>query len=255
MATIDFNLREIYGTKGLPKITPSEFMKVVRGEEGIDLDGNEVVQKDAPFNITPAEEKIKRDATTILRALGENHLFVYVSFANSPLLKQILEVFETKSPELFFQPSNPEHYHLTLFIADDVTDQQIEETIADIMYPPEFEVELANLDTFPEAEDNPLIARVTPNEALLDLQARISHAAIKAGIIPSLFSRPPHYIPHITLADELENGMVKKELQGTLSVDKIVFSRKDFATIKGISLRDSPFKLREEDADRYPHYQ
>jgi len=172
-------------------------------------------------------------------------LLIYLPFKDNEVIKNIQALVNNMLADVFYAPAAPDSFHLTLLWVENVSDAQIKEMTENIIYPSEFSISLDFLGTFVEAEGRPLVLRVQQSEALLSLQAAIVSAATQAGIVVSKFSSVSNYSPHITIGEEVEEGMEIPEFafHGTLPVSRINFARENFEDVKSISLKDVPLKL------------
>lgn len=93
---------------------------------------------------------------------------------------------------------DPENYHITLrFIGDvdHVVAGDIYGLLAEIHRDP-LEITIENLDAFGGKRPRAIVARITPDRALLELQADHERRIRKAGVAPE----GRKFSPHITLA-------------------------------------------------------
>jgi len=174
-----------------------------------------------------------------------SNLFIYLPLKDNEVVKNVQALVNNLLADTFYIPVASDEFHLTLLWVENVSDSQIKEMVENIIYPSEFSIELDFLGTFIEAEGRPLVLRVQPSEALLSLQAMIVSAATQAGVVVNKFSSISNYSPHITIGNEVEEGMDIPEFtfHGTIPISKINFAREDFEDVKSISLKDVPLKL------------
>jgi HK97 family phage portal protein/2'-5' RNA ligase len=95
----------------------------------------------------------------------------------------------------------PNDLHITLAIAPDVSDSQLEQLracIETLDYEP-LALALGSLRTFDTLGEYALHFRIRTNPALTDLQAQVYNLFERCGIETVSHSQPAQYIPHITL--------------------------------------------------------
>ena len=133
---------------------------------------------------------------------NDNQAYASLHFPGDSLLKFIqAEVVNTMGEEANIEKSDPKTFHITLFYAEDMTDEQLQRMIRSVSPGKPIMVELVDIDVFYNTfdENTPLILRVRPSEMLFDLQRKIAEAAEAQGVVISEYSNPKRFVPHITL--------------------------------------------------------
>lgn len=97
--------------------------------------------------------------------------------------------------------NDPASFHVTLFYAPIVTETQVEQVKAALqaLELPELSLRIGSLNVFDNLGEYAVHFRIRQNADLLDLQETLYHACVDAGIVPSAYSVPDQYKPHITM--------------------------------------------------------
>lgn len=132
---------------------------------------------------------------------ADDSIFVYIPIPDTltaiNLQKTILPFFgDMGNMEL----TPPQEFHVTLLLADHATDEQVEQMVAAFTPQGTFEMEGHSVGTFAGSPERPIVVFLKPTEALAGLQLSVHDAAVKAGIVPTAYSKPTQWQPHMTLA-------------------------------------------------------
>jgi 2'-5' RNA ligase len=139
-----------------------------------------------------------------------------------------------------YAAQDPARFHLTLVHVPDISDDDLDAVLADLMgLPAAFQVEMVESTTLYSVNGIPLVLRVNPNPALVRLQSDLVRAIKARGRAVSTYSEPEEYEPHVTLALDLQPpeampGDIDEPFR--LWVREFVITRNDYQETRRVRL-------------------
>jgi HK97 family phage portal protein len=155
---------------------------------------------------------------------------VYLSLANEPQLLALQQLAKAANPALDL--TLPEHLHITLAYAQDISDAAFATAYAQVDNPAKLSVIGTSLSTFEpdEGQPTPIVLNIKFDAALGDFQNSIREALEAQGVTITEYTLT--WIPHVTLGycpDKVALPAMTDEI--TLSPSAVCWSREDYVVV------------------------
>ena len=109
-------------------------------------------------------------------------------------------------------PTPPEHFHLTLLVAEQCSDDQLSLFLNNLSPIMPFSLEVTGLRLIDGEDSKVLVWSVDPGPALSRMQFELYNAVVNEDMVISPYSEPAAWLPHITLAYILDNSLRSEDL-------------------------------------------
>lgn len=212
--TPDEALKDLYMVSGMP-VPKSELTNLWRTQ----FAPAPATAAPSPFpaSMPAAATGTPTDAAPAAEKDGGESLCILLDLSNNPDLMALQQRLRQLYPDAGVEWNAPDSLHVTCFFAPSVSEVQMAAVTAalDGLELPDLVLGVGSLNSFDNLGNYTLHFRIKQNADLLDFQEALYDLCVGLGVVPSAYSLPANFKPHVTM------GYAKARPQAVTFASKI----------------------------------
>lgn len=208
-------------------------------------------QQRALYVRAPEQSEATMNWELVTEQAGENKGYVYLKINWAWEIERLYSALNTIfGYDENWQWNDPSTLHVTLAYAENVSDEQLLETVKAIVGHNAFDLKIVGVGSFdnPDAEQKAIYLSVEKSDELGELQKAVYDSLNRQEVGLSEFSDPDSWTPHITMAyAPVDSAVPEFTSEMLLMSNKVCVGRSDYDTLAEIPLKWSMPERYAED--------